>query len=318
MSIRLLYSLLVGMWLILWPTASSAANPALAAGAHDIDLGEVKLHYVVQGHGPLLFVATPGWGPSSLYLQNGLKPLEAKLTLVYIDMRGSGGSSRPADRTHMSQSVMADDIEALRQRLGVDSIDLLGHSDGGTIALEYAERHPEHLRKLVLVAPAVLGDRDEKTIHATMKLWENDPVYRDAVREVRAADTDWRAADFDDAKFLASLTKMLPLYLSDPQRYLDPFIKSFGDSSLSAFSQIAEEDAMRKDARDQTRDLGRVRAKTLILNGTVDWVCPYPVAQRLHEALPGSQLSLYANRAHMLWIEAPDRFFAEVEQFLLA
>lgn len=318
MSMRLLYALLVSIWVILWPTASSAANPALAAGAHDIDLGEVKLHYVVQGHGPLLFVATPGWGPSSLYLQNGLKPLEARLTLVYIDMRGSGGSSRPADRAHMSQGAMADDIEALRQRLGVASIDLLGHSDGGTIALEYAERHPEHLRKLVLVAPGVLGDRDEKTINATLKLWEDDPLYRDAVRAVRTIDADWHAPGFNDDTFLASLIKILPLYVADPERHLAPFVQSFGDSRLSAFAQIAEEDAMQKEARDQTRDLGRIRAKTLIINGTVDWVCPYQAAQRLQAALPGSRLSLYVNKAHVPWIEAPARFFGEVEQFILS
>lgn len=315
MSIRLLYALLIGIWLAVWPTASSAANPALAAGAHDIDLGEVKLHYVVRGRGPFLFVAAPGWGAGSIYLQNGLKPLEAKLTLVYIDMRGNGGSSRPADRMRMSQTEMADDIEALRQRLGLDSIDLIGHSDGGTIALEYAERHPEHLRKLVLLAPAVLGDRDGKATEAALKLWENDPAYRDAVREVRTA--DWRTADFDDAKFLASLTKILPLYISDPERQLDPFIRSFGDTRLSAFAQIAQEGAIQKAARDQTRDLGRVRAKTLIINGTVDWVCPYSVAQRLHAALPGSRLSLYANKAHIPWIEAPSRFFPEVAQFIL-
>jgi len=314
MSIRHLHALLIGIWLVLWPTASSAANPALSAGAHDVDVGEVKLHYVVQGHGPLLFVAAPGWGASSIYLQNGLKPLETKLTLVYIDMRGSGGSSRPADRARMSQTDMADDIEALRQRLGVDSIDLIGHSDGGTIALEYAERHPEHLRKLVLVAPGILGDREHKTLEATLKLWADDPAYRDAVRGSEAADWD---TNFDDAKFGELLGNILPLYVSDPERHTPLLAQSFGDTRLSSFAYHAEQDAAKKAVRDQTRDLGRVRAKTLIINGTVDWVCPHPAALRLQAALPGSRLSLYANKAHVPWIEAPARFFAEVEQFIL-
>jgi proline iminopeptidase len=316
MPIRFLCSLLAMLWLALSPAAASPANPGLTPGAHDADLGEIKLHYVVQGQGPVLFVAAPGWGVSSLYLQNGLKPLEAKRTLVYIDMRGAGGSSRPADRLRMSQGVMSDDMDALRQKLGLEAIDLIGHSDGGTIALEYAIRHAEHLRKLVLLAPAVLGDRDEKMINATVKLWEDDPAYRDAVRELRKIDAEWRTPAFNDETFLASLNKILPLYVSDPDRYLAPFVKSFGDAGLSAFAQLAEEDSMRKEKRDQTKDLGRIRAQTLIINGTVDWVCPYPAAQRLHTGLPGSRLSLYANKGHFPWIEAPARFFAEVEQFL--
>ena len=150
-----------------------AADAGLIAGEHEIDLGDVRLHYVVRGQGPLLFVASPGWGVGSNYLQIGLAPLEMRMTLVYIDMRGNGGSTQPADRSQMSQAVMADDIDGLRQRLGLDSIDLFGHSDGGTIAIEYAVRHPQHLRKLLLIAPSVLGDKEPKSLP---KLWAGTHV----------------------------------------------------------------------------------------------------------------------------------------------
>lgn len=109
------------------------------------------------------------------------------MTLVYIDTRGSGGSGRPADPSQVSQSVMADDIDLLREKLGLDSVDLLGHSDGGTIAIEYAVRHPEHLHKLVLVAPAVLGDRQQGATREYLKLWADDPQYREAVKTAMEA-----------------------------------------------------------------------------------------------------------------------------------
>ena len=292
--------------------AVPARGNGLAPGQHDIDLGDVRLHYVVRGRGPLLFVTSPGWGIGSGYLQSGIAPLEQKMTLVYIDTRGSGGSGRPADASQMSQSVMADDIDRLREKLGLESIDLLGHSDGATIAIEYAVRHPEHLHKLVLVAPAVLGDRQGDATEEYLKLWGDDPEYREAVKSAKEG---W-SPNLTDEEFRDKLTKIMPLYLSDPPRYAADVAKLTSTLRLSSFAWSAQRDAAKKANRDQTKDVRTIRVPTLILNGTVDWICPYPVAQRLHAAIPGSELRLYANKGHLLWLEAPSRFFEDVRSFL--
>ena len=116
--LRLLFS---SCLLVACTSAHAAEEPSpLSQGSHDVAIGEIRLHYVVEGHGPVVFVASPGWGSGMGYLRRGLAPLEAHLTLVHMDMRGSGASTRPADRTHMSQSVMADDIEGLRSFLGLE------------------------------------------------------------------------------------------------------------------------------------------------------------------------------------------------------
>ncbi len=96
-----------------WSTVQlwAADSVRLAAGEHDAPVNDVQLHYTIAGHGPLVFVCSPGWGPGSLYLQRGLAPLEEHFTLLFIDTRGSGKSSRPADVKRMSASDMADDIE---------------------------------------------------------------------------------------------------------------------------------------------------------------------------------------------------------------
>jgi proline iminopeptidase len=65
-----------------------------------------------------------------------------------LDTRGSGGSTRPEDREQMSTAAMANDIDRLRSYLGLDSINLLGHSNGSAIALDYAERYPQRRRRL--------------------------------------------------------------------------------------------------------------------------------------------------------------------------
>lgn len=295
-------------------SAALGADADLSVGEHDIDLGDVRLHYVVRGQGPLLLVTSPGWGIGSNYLQSSLTPLEKKLKVVYIDTRASGGSSRPADSSQMSQAVMADDIDKLRGRLGLERIDLLGHSDGGTIAIEYGVRHPQHVGKLLLIAPAVLGDRESEFTNAILNLWSTDPRYQDAVREERHA--NWGGPNFTDEEFATGLVKALPLYFADPSRHVATFMKSHLTGRPSAYAYRTWGEAAEKSERNQTKDLGFIQARTLIINGTVDWICPYPAAQRLHAAIPNSELRLYANRGHFTWIEDAPRFFDEVLGFL--
>jgi pimeloyl-ACP methyl ester carboxylesterase len=67
---------------------------------------------------------------------------------------------------------------------------------------------------------------------------------------------------------------------------------------------------------EQQKRYSAIQGKLLILNGTVDWVCTYEVAERLHHAVTGSVLELYANVGHFPYIEEPDRFFHEVTSFL--
>ena len=50
----------------------SGSESKLTVGPHDAQLADVRLHYVVAGHGPLVLVTSPGWGSGSLYLQRAI------------------------------------------------------------------------------------------------------------------------------------------------------------------------------------------------------------------------------------------------------
>jgi proline iminopeptidase len=128
-------------------------------GAHTLSVPSITLTYTVRGTGPYLFIQAAGWGISSRYLQMGLSTLESQFTLIYPEPRGSGTSSRPENEEDMSDADMADDIERLRLHLGLSQIDLLGHSNGGTIVLIYAERYPDALRRLIVVTTGCLDMR---------------------------------------------------------------------------------------------------------------------------------------------------------------
>lgn len=74
-----------------------------------------------------------------------------------VDSAGCGLSSRPpwsdpTDRVK-TENYMVSELEAWRSRMGIKRMTLCGHSVGGYIAVAYAEKHPERVRRLVLASP---------------------------------------------------------------------------------------------------------------------------------------------------------------------
>src|SRR5690606_7770714 len=64
-----------------------------------------------------------------------------------------GGTPAPADPAKYAYPSLARDVDALRAHLGIETIDVLGHSAGAVVAAVYAGHHPDRVSRLVLVAP---------------------------------------------------------------------------------------------------------------------------------------------------------------------
>jgi proline iminopeptidase len=100
----------------------------------------------VPGLGPL--VCVPG-GPmrDPVYLGD-LGGLPTRRQLIVLSLRGTGESAKPADRQTYRADRQVGDVEALRAHLGLETLDLLGHSAGAAIAILYAAAHPERVGHL--------------------------------------------------------------------------------------------------------------------------------------------------------------------------
>lgn len=96
------------------------------------------------------FVLHGGPAMDHTYFKPYLSPLAGEMQLIYVDHRNSGRSGRmPVESCTIEQ--MADDVEALRQYLGLGTVHMMGNSFGGMWALTYALRHPSSLEKLILI-----------------------------------------------------------------------------------------------------------------------------------------------------------------------
>jgi len=108
----------------------------------------IDIYYEVYGEGqgdPVILLHS-GLGNGD-YFVNQIPPLAEEHEVVVMDSRGHGRSS--FDDTPISYELMASDVLALMDHLGIDKASIVGWSDGGIIGLELAIHHPERLNKVV-------------------------------------------------------------------------------------------------------------------------------------------------------------------------
>ena len=123
-----------------------------------IQLDGHALHYCVEGFGPDVLMIH-GWASSHRMWERPLKRLALSGFRAWaIDLPGSGASdSHRAAADWYTIVNLTRVVEAFVERVGVQSVTLVGHSMGGAIALELAHQRRDFTRALVLVAPAVSG-----------------------------------------------------------------------------------------------------------------------------------------------------------------
>ena len=84
------------------------------------------------------------------YLQPYLAPLGDELELIFYDQRLSGRSDGVVDSASVRLDTFVDDIEALREALGLERVHLIAHSWGGLLAMKYATAHPDRGKVVLL------------------------------------------------------------------------------------------------------------------------------------------------------------------------
>jgi pimeloyl-ACP methyl ester carboxylesterase len=132
-------------------TSGAGGVPSDAALARSLGLRSEYAkgqHYVIGGHGEPL-VLLPGWPQTWWEFHKILPALAKRYTVIAIDLRGMGGSDKPADG--YDKKTMARDVHELVQHLGYDSVNIAGHDIGAMVAHSFAVNHRAATRKVVLM-----------------------------------------------------------------------------------------------------------------------------------------------------------------------
>lgn len=262
-----------------------------------------------RGEGTPL-VCLPG-GPmqDSAYLA-GLDGLFPHRRQVRLDLRGTGASAVPEDPASYRCDRLVDDVEALREHLGLETVDLLAHSAGANLAALYAARHPARVGRLLLVTPSVFAvgipvtgdDRLEAARLRAAEPWFG-PAYA-ALEELVAgrgtAGTMEAIAPFwygrwDDAARAHRAAEA-------------------GQRNQQAAAAYGAEGAFDPDATRKA--LAGLAAPVLLLAGEGDVAAP-PRAMAEYAALfPDAALTVQAGAGHFPWLDDPAGFADAVAAFL--
>jgi pimeloyl-ACP methyl ester carboxylesterase len=270
-----------------------------------------RLAYHQAGEGRPLICVPGGPMQASAYLGD-LGGLSAHRRLVLMDLRGTGASAIPADPASYRCDRQVDDVEALRVHLGLDRIDLLGHSAGAALALLYAARHPDRVGRLALInpSPRVVG----------LEITDLD---RRQVAELRRGEA-W----FPDA--FATLERILSGdATADDWTAIAPF--TYGRWDAVAQAHLAREASQRNaaaaavyysaDALDPeatTAALARLRAPVLVVAGEYDIALPPRCAAEYAALFGQAELAVQPGAGHYPWLDDPELLVQTVVGFLRA
>jgi pimeloyl-ACP methyl ester carboxylesterase len=141
-------------------TISDASSAQVAAGAwgaygaakgqgHYADVNGVHLYYEIRGTGEPLVLLHGGLGAIEMFGPN-LPILAKNHQVIAVDLQGHGRTADVDRPFHVE--TMADDIAALLEHLQISRADVMGYSLGGGVAFQVAARHPNVVRRLVLVS----------------------------------------------------------------------------------------------------------------------------------------------------------------------
>jgi len=281
------------------------------------------IYYETVGRGAPLLIVHGGPGASHDYFLPYLLPLMRTNQLIFIDECGSGKSSKLEDPKAYTVANMVEDIEAVRQGLGLGKISLLGHSFGGVLAQAYALKYQKNLSHLIL-GSTFASTKELNEALARMKA-EMAPKDLDRLSTLEATGLFGSGEVWEHGRYPEEYAKLawgkgyFPyLYHNRPDPNYDPLSSNIGtawDVYREMWGSHGEFviDGNLKQVEYLDR-LPEIKVPTLIIVGDHD-ECDPKMSKEMHEKIAGSQLVILPNSGHMTFVDQTEQFLKTVREF---
>lgn len=245
-----------------------------------VNINNQEIYYQKLGSGPDL-IMLHGWKQDVSTFHSVSETLKEHFTLWLIDLPGFGRSENP--KTDFKVEDFAQIISGFIKENKLEKPSLLGHSVGGNIAIKFASENGELIDKLVLESSS--GIRPKKTL---------------------------------SRKILYLLTKAF--------KYLIPNVFNIKEKIRHALYWKLESDYLNPGGlkntlvnilnEDLTRDLPKIKNKTLLIWGAADTQVKVKYAKLMYKKIPSSKLEILENTGHFPHTENPSKFLYYTIDFL--
>ena len=249
----------------------------------------IELFGRIEGSGPAVALVH-GVGADLGSWDRVTERLRDRFTVVRADLRGHGRSSR-IETCRMADFV--GDLAATLDAAGLKTVDLVGFSLGGLIAMWFALEHPDRINRLALLSTVAERSATERA----RVIERADKVRNEGIASVvSAAEDRWFTPAFKAKNPEKVALRLEQLKANDLRSY------------AAAYRVFAE--------ADEGVALDRIRQPTLVMTGENDIGSNTRMARRMHEAISDSRLVILPELRHSVLMEAPDLIADHLLEFL--
>lgn len=269
-------------------------------------------------HGDLSWDATPllvlHGGPG--YPHDYLNPLEAlamhEVPVIFYDQLGCGKSDKPDDSDLWTIELFVQEIDTIRNALGLAKINLFGHSWGGTLALEYIFTDPVGVEKLILSSPLL---DTAAWLQETDRLKDLLPGETAAIMRFheKAGTTDTQ--EYKDAyqlfveQFVCRIVPQPSGFSMADKGWSKPVYETmWGSNEAIAIGSLRNYSALSK--------LDSINVPTLLLSGKYDEATPIQI-EKAHRSIKNSEWILLENSSHSGFVEEQEKYLDILLQYIL-
>ena len=251
----------------------------------------------------------PGFSHNPLL---AIAPMATERDIIFYDQLGCGQSDRPTDHELWTLERSVAELETVISYFNLKKHHVLGHSFGGTLALQYGLTLPSGLRGLVLSSPLLsvkdwLADTD-------IRKKELPNSIQDIIEEHEAANTTDNLAYQEAVKefncrYVCLLDPKPEVYKNAVKQFNKVVYEAmWGPSEFSCTGNLS--------SYDGASQLSELKIPGLLLCGDQDEVLPATLQRYLEKMLAASELYVLPHCSHASYLEASELYIQVVQQFL--
>jgi 3-oxoadipate enol-lactonase len=254
-----------------------------------INANGININYTVQGEGAWV-VFSHSLACDSRMWENEVKALSKRYKVLTLDTRGHGGTDAPPGEYTLD--TLAADIKGAFDALGVKDAHWIGLSMGGIVAQVAALNYPGIFKSMVL------ADTTSGYAPNAAAMWA------ERVTNVRTKGIGAIVQGTLDRWFTEPFRKAHPEVIDKVGGWIEQTPVDGFCGCAAALPKI-----------NTTPRLGEIKVPTLVICGEQDAGTPPAMAQAIHAGIPGAELVMLKDAAHLSNMEQPAAFLAAVEKF---
>ena len=288
------------------PIAAQTPMPIIAPTGH-VHTADVDLAYWVYGAPQSttpIFAVNGGPGLSHLYMvQNDLwQRVSQHRQVIFYDQRGTGASPLTNPSAPQTIDAQVADLDAVRDHLHLDKIDLCGDSYGGLLVIAYAAAHPDHVHQLIISDGLVSY---ESIVHLFPQVFPDKLEAYAAAAKLSTASPEAQAQQ--------GLRDHFSMIFYSPEK-MARYMANARDLGFSPAT--AEAIAKANPTVDYTAALAKFNFPTLVLNGRYDMNVAPLTAWRIYKAIPNARIVIFEQSGHLPSYEEPEKYLQVLNNFL--